>query len=98
MDISEFNSRETGAFDVKVDTASDAMKESLCFQLSYYRYLDHPYTRGVDFAREIKTSIDLDLQHFEEVYTTSQWLVRIYKLKKEPSGFVWDGESRPRRS
>ena len=39
--------------------------------------------RGLDRARNaIIGKQDIKLRHFEEVYTTEHWMVRIYKLKE----------------
>ncbi|XP_022754987.1 dolichyl-diphosphooligosaccharide--protein glycosyltransferase subunit STT3A [Durio zibethinus] len=57
------------------------MLNSLMYKLSYYRFVE---TDGKGFDRVRRTEIGkkyFKLTHFEEVFTTHHWMVRIYKLK-----------------
>ncbi|KAL2501549.1 Dolichyl-diphosphooligosaccharide--protein glycosyltransferase subunit STT3A [Forsythia ovata] len=61
--------------------ATPTMLNSLMYKLSYYRFVE---TDGKGFDRVRNTEIGkkyFKLTHFEEVFTTHHWMVRIYKLK-----------------
>eukprot|EP00746_Dinoflagellata_sp_MGD_P082088 gnl/MRDRNA2_/MRDRNA2_32600_c0_seq1.p1 gnl/MRDRNA2_/MRDRNA2_32600_c0~~gnl/MRDRNA2_/MRDRNA2_32600_c0_seq1.p1 ORF type:complete len:521 (-),score=46.37 gnl/MRDRNA2_/MRDRNA2_32600_c0_seq1:11-1573(-) len=64
------------------ETASERMKNSLMYKLSYYRAAE--ITQGHDFARRQKIGQPfIELKHLEEAFTTKNWIVRIYKVKAE---------------
>ncbi|KAK0555558.1 oligosaccharyl transferase stt3 subunit [Tilletia horrida] len=67
------------------DQASKTMKNSLMYKMSYYRFNDLFGGRpGMDRARgspAASQSPTLDI--VEEAFTSENWLVRIYKVKKE---------------
>ena len=74
--------------------ASRAMADSLLFKLSYYRFCEVDVVgKGAGYDRQRDTHVvgsphqtrKVDLQHFEEAYTTSNWMVRIYRVKKPTS-------------
>ncbi|XWS69928.1 hypothetical protein CRYUN_Cryun03dG0005400 [Craigia yunnanensis] len=61
--------------------ATPTMLNCLMYKLSYYRFVE---TDGKGFDRVRQTEIGkkfFKLTHFEEVFTTHHWMVRIYKLK-----------------
>ncbi|XP_010249572.1 PREDICTED: dolichyl-diphosphooligosaccharide--protein glycosyltransferase subunit STT3A [Nelumbo nucifera] len=61
--------------------ATSTMLNCLMYKLSYYRFVE---TDGKGFDRVRRTEIGkkyFKLTHFEEVFTTHHWMVRIYKLK-----------------
>ncbi|KAF8400873.1 hypothetical protein HHK36_014176 [Tetracentron sinense] len=61
--------------------ATSTMLNSLMYKLSYYRFVE---VDGKGFDRVRRTEIGkkyFKLTHFEEVFTTHHWMVRIYKLK-----------------
>ncbi|XP_030530035.1 dolichyl-diphosphooligosaccharide--protein glycosyltransferase subunit STT3A [Rhodamnia argentea] len=61
--------------------ATSTMLNCLMYKLSYYRFVE---TDGKAFDRVRRTEIgkkNFKLTHFEEVFTTHHWMVRIYKLK-----------------
>ncbi|KAB1224412.1 Dolichyl-diphosphooligosaccharide--protein glycosyltransferase subunit STT3A [Morella rubra] len=61
--------------------ATPTMLNSLMYKLSYYRFVE---TDGKAFDRVRRTEIGkkhFKLTHFEEVFTTHHWMVRLYKLK-----------------
>ncbi|KAK4479131.1 hypothetical protein RD792_014642 [Penstemon davidsonii] len=61
--------------------ATPTMLNSLMYKLSYYRFVE---TDGRGFDRVRNTEIGkkyFKLTHFEEVFTTHHWMVRLYKLK-----------------
>ncbi|GMY36148.1 dolichyl-diphosphooligosaccharide--protein glycosyltransferase subunit STT3A [Fagus crenata] len=63
--------------------ATPTMLNSLMYKLSYYRFVE---TDGKAFDRVRRTEIGkkyFKLTHFEEVFTTHHWMVRIYKLKPQ---------------
>ncbi|OIW08922.1 hypothetical protein TanjilG_05898 [Lupinus angustifolius] len=66
----------------RVDSqATPTMLNSLMYKLSYYRFVE---TDGKAFDRVRQTEIGkkyIKLTHFEEVFTTHHWMVRLYKLK-----------------
>ncbi|KAL8489729.1 hypothetical protein ACS0TY_025084 [Phlomoides rotata] len=61
--------------------ATPTMLNCLMYKLSYYRFVE---TDGKGYDRVRQTEIGkkhFKLSHFEEVFTTHHWMVRIYKLK-----------------
>ncbi|XP_048564329.1 dolichyl-diphosphooligosaccharide--protein glycosyltransferase subunit STT3A-like isoform X3 [Triticum urartu] len=59
------------------------MLNCLMYKLSYYRFAE---TDGKGFDRARRYEIGrkhFKLTHFEEVFTTQHWMVRIYKLKPQ---------------
>ncbi|CAK9155139.1 unnamed protein product [Ilex paraguariensis] len=61
--------------------ATPTMLNCLMYKLSYYRFVE---TDGKGFDRVRGTEIGkkhFKLTHFEEVFTTHHWMVRIFKLK-----------------
>ncbi|XP_028806599.1 dolichyl-diphosphooligosaccharide--protein glycosyltransferase subunit STT3A-like isoform X2 [Neltuma alba] len=61
--------------------ATPTMLNCLMYKLSYFRFVE---TDGKGFDRVRQTEIGkkyFKLAHFEEVFTTHHWMVRIYKLK-----------------
>ncbi|KAG7665496.1 STT3 [[Candida] subhashii] len=69
----------------KVDqSAAAAMKNSLMYKMSYYRFAELFGGRdGNDRVRnqQIPASSPIELNVLEEAYTSENWLVRIYKVK-----------------
>lgn len=61
--------KESDYIDEKLGTPKEAYYNSLLYQLMYYQYWDAPEEHPVD-----------NVPYFENVYTTSYWLVRIYKV------------------
>ncbi|KAG0610849.1 hypothetical protein M758_7G096700 [Ceratodon purpureus] len=67
------------------DQATPTMLNSLMYKLSYYRFAEASMD-GKGFDRVRRTEIGrkhFKLTHFEEVFTTHHWMVRIYKLKEQ---------------
>ena len=63
---------------------SEPMKNSLMYKLAYYRFWELETSQGFGFDLTRRTVIghkDYKLTHFEEVFTSDRWLVRIYKRK-----------------
>ncbi|XP_038700903.1 dolichyl-diphosphooligosaccharide--protein glycosyltransferase subunit STT3A-like isoform X1 [Tripterygium wilfordii] len=61
--------------------ATPTMLNCLMYKLSYFRFVE---TDGRGFDKVRQTEIGkkyFKLTHFEEVFTTHHWMVRIYKLK-----------------
>ncbi|CUM52186.1 unnamed protein product [Debaryomyces tyrocola] len=74
---------ERGEYKVDGD-ASKAMKDSLMYKMSYYRYTDLFNGRdGMDRVRNqaIPASQSPELDIVEEAFTSQNWIVRIYKVK-----------------
>ncbi|KAH3679641.1 hypothetical protein WICMUC_000873 [Wickerhamomyces mucosus] len=64
------------------DQATDVMKNSLLYKLSYHRFVDlFGGKQATDRVRNQKITKEPDLNIVEEAYTTENWLVRIYKVK-----------------
>ena len=66
----------------------EALKQSLVYKLSYYRFWDLATgaNRGYDRVRQQTIGyMDYELEYFEEVFTTAHWMVRIFKRKKAPN-------------
>uniref|UniRef100_A0AC35U0I3 Dolichyl-diphosphooligosaccharide--protein glycotransferase n=1 Tax=Rhabditophanes sp. KR3021 TaxID=114890 RepID=A0AC35U0I3_9BILA len=69
------------------DQASKTMTDSLMYKLSYYRFGEISMGGGqrdaFDRTRGYKIGkTDIKLEHLEEAFTSENWLVRIYKVKK----------------
>ncbi|PPD73567.1 hypothetical protein GOBAR_DD29510 [Gossypium barbadense] len=61
--------------------ATSTMLNCLMYKLSYYRFVETE-EKGYDKVRHTEIGQKLyKLTHFEEVFTTHHWMVRIYKLK-----------------
>ena len=60
----------------------DALRNSLVYKLSYYRFAEMPTgQKGYDRVRNtVIGDPDFKLEYFEEVLTTSHWMVRVYVL------------------
>ncbi|KAI9101957.1 Oligosaccharyl transferase STT3 subunit-domain-containing protein [Phlyctochytrium arcticum] len=66
------------------DQASPTMKNSLMYKLSYYRF---PELFGGGPAQDsvrgaVIPNTPIKLTHVDEAYTTENWIVRIYQVKK----------------
>jgi dolichyl-diphosphooligosaccharide--protein glycosyltransferase len=61
--------------------ATDRMKNSVMYKLAYYRAAE--VTGGTDFARQARIGVpEVKPEHFREVFTSENWIVRIYQVKK----------------
>ncbi|VDN54963.1 unnamed protein product [Dracunculus medinensis] len=91
-DIRESNYfTESGDYSVG-EQASNIMLNCLMYKMSYYRFgdirfsLGHQQPAGFDRTRGyVIGKRDIVLEHLEEAYTSENWLVRIYKVKKLPN-------------
>lgn len=63
---------------------SEKMLNCLLYKLCYYRfgnYRTHRDYLGYDFVRNVEIgNKNVELKHFEEVFTSNKWIVRIYKV------------------
>nr|GFB74125.1 dolichyl-diphosphooligosaccharide--protein glycosyltransferase subunit STT3A [Tanacetum cinerariifolium] len=60
------------------------MLNSLMYKLSYFRFVETDGGKGYDRVRRTEIGKKhFKLTHFEEVFTTHHWMVRIYKLKPQ---------------
>lgn len=80
-----------------------AMLDCIMYKMSYYKFAQaaEMTTGRYGFDRVRNTNIgvpDISLKYFEEVYTTEHWMVRIYKLKDQPSRNVHADTSRRGRN
>lgn len=73
----------------KIDSsATPTLRESLMYKLCYYRFseMQTSYQRppGYDLVRNAEVGEkNIKLTEFTEVYTTRNWMVRIFKLHKD---------------
>ncbi|KAL7746493.1 oligosaccharyl transferase stt3 subunit [Sorochytrium milnesiophthora] len=67
------------------DNATPTMRNSIMYKMSYYRFNElFPSGQAYDRVRGTHAaSKPIKLSTLEEAYTTENWIVRIYKLKKE---------------
>ena len=70
--------------------ATDTMKNSLMYRLCYYRFnevrLSYQHPPGYDTVRNMAIdSKDIKLKYFSEAYTTSRWILRVFKVNKDPN-------------
>ncbi|XP_076933906.1 dolichyl-diphosphooligosaccharide--protein glycosyltransferase subunit STT3A-like, partial [Bidens hawaiensis] len=64
--------------------ATPTMLNSLMYKLSYFRFVETDGGKGYDRVRGTEIGRKhFKLTHFEEVFTTHHWMVRIYKLKTQ---------------
>lgn len=69
---------------------SQTLLNCLMYKMSYYRFgevqLDYRSPPGFDRTRNMEIgNKHFTLEHLEEAYTMEHWLVRIFKVKKEPN-------------
>lgn len=79
-----FNSRGEYRID---HTVSDRMKNSLMYQMCYYRFGDVKVQWGQEggFDRVRNAVIghkDIKFRYLEEAFTSEHWMVRIYRVKE----------------
>ncbi|KAF9529008.1 oligosaccharyl transferase STT3 subunit [Crepidotus variabilis] len=74
----------TGEYRVD-DRASKTMKESLMYKMSYYRFADlFGGGQGTDRVRQQSLpKVGPTLDYLDEAFTSENWIVRIYQVKKE---------------
>jgi dolichyl-diphosphooligosaccharide--protein glycosyltransferase len=67
------------------DQASQAMKDSLMYKMSYYRFSElFGGQQATDRVRnQAVPKVGPTLDYIEEAYTSENWIVRIYAVKKE---------------
>ncbi|KAJ7643295.1 oligosaccharyl transferase STT3 subunit [Mycena polygramma] len=67
------------------DMASPAMKNSLMYKMSYYRF--HELFGGGQATDRVRNQqvpkVGPTLDYLDEAYTTENWIVRIYEVRKE---------------
>mmetsp|Transcript_22783 Transcript_22783/g.37492 ORF Transcript_22783/g.37492 Transcript_22783/m.37492 type:complete len:708 (+) Transcript_22783:69-2192(+) len=75
--------------DFRVDKeGTPAMLNSLMYKMCYYRFgqtmTEYGKPTGYDRVRNVEIgNKDFELQYIEEAFTTTNWIVRIYKVKPE---------------
>lgn len=77
-----------GSFDVGPG-GSKVLHNCLAYKLCYYRFgevvTDYQRPPGFDRARNTEVGVkNIKLTHLEEAFTSEHWIVRIYKVKKQP--------------
>eukprot|EP00188_Purpureofilum_apyrenoidigerum_P003114 Plantae.Rhodophyta-Purpureofilum_apyrenoidigerum.ctg3169.p1 GENE.Plantae.Rhodophyta-Purpureofilum_apyrenoidigerum.ctg3169~~Plantae.Rhodophyta-Purpureofilum_apyrenoidigerum.ctg3169.p1 ORF type:complete len:732 (-),score=118.55 Plantae.Rhodophyta-Purpureofilum_apyrenoidigerum.ctg3169:1090-3285(-) len=86
----EYLTRE-GGYSVGANMG-EGLRKSLIYKLSYYRFGEvqlQPGVKGYDRVRNQEIGDkDVKLKHFEEAFTSENWIVRIYRVK-EPSLLGW---------
>jgi len=70
-------------------TATSTMHNSLMYSMCYYRFgeLMTQYGKPVGFDRTRNREIgkkDIKFRYLEEAFTSEHWMVRIYRVKKDP--------------
>lgn len=75
------------------DNAGKAFKESMMYKMSYYRFSESggPGQPVMDRVRQTQppAASTIKFKHFEEAFTSENWIVRIYRVKKpNPRGWV----------
>ncbi|KAF4610819.1 hypothetical protein D9613_007270 [Agrocybe pediades] len=67
------------------ERASQAMKESLMYKMSYYRFAElFGGNPGTDRVRQQQVpKVGPTLDYLDEAFTSENWIVRIYQVKKE---------------
>ncbi|KAG5640722.1 hypothetical protein DXG03_007426 [Asterophora parasitica] len=67
------------------DSASPAMKNSLMYKMSYYRFAElFGGNPGQDRVRQQQVpKVGPTLDYLDEAFTSENWIVRIYEVKKE---------------
>ncbi|CAK0743080.1 hypothetical protein CVIRNUC_001442 [Coccomyxa viridis] len=83
-DIKEKDYLGEGGYRVD-DKAGKALLDCLMYKLSYYRYAEAATMTtgqyGYDRVRNVAIGRpDIELEYFEEVFTSEHWMVRIYKV------------------
>jgi dolichyl-diphosphooligosaccharide--protein glycosyltransferase len=68
------------------------VRKSMMFRAAYYRFGEYQgfedVKKGWDLAREVKVGgLEFELNWFEESYTSLNWMIRIFRVKKDPQ---WD--------
>lgn len=58
--------------------ASETMKKSMMYKMCFWRFFGTDRVRGVPIAKDEVPSLDI----VEEAFTSQNWLVRIYRVKK----------------
>ncbi|KAK9727769.1 oligosaccharyl transferase stt3 subunit [Basidiobolus ranarum] len=73
----------TSQGDFRVDAgATPAMKNSLMYKLSYYRFAELFGGQAYDRVRNVQIpNVPIKLHTMDEAFTTENWIVRIYKVK-----------------
>jgi dolichyl-diphosphooligosaccharide---protein glycosyltransferase len=75
-------------------TAGKALRKSLMYRLCYYRFNEFMQGGGFGMDRVRGQSMEeeaakINLRYFEEAFTSENWIVRIYRVKKPDNrGFV----------
>merc|ERR1712061_750853 len=88
QDIKETNYfTESGEYRVD-ESAPKIFTDSVMYKCSYYRFgdlmADSRAPGGYDRTRNSAVGVkNIKLKYLEEAYTTENWLVRIYRVKKE---------------
>lgn len=91
VEESSYLSQKYGQYTVGED-AGPALRDSLMYRLCYYRFHETGQGgKGFDRVRQVQMADEaskIKLKYFEEVFTSENWIVRIFKVK-DPSNFGW---------
>jgi dolichyl-diphosphooligosaccharide--protein glycosyltransferase len=64
------------------DSATDRMKNSLIYKLSYHRAAE--VSGGTDYARNQRIGVpEVKPENFKEAFTSENWIVRIFEVRKD---------------
>jgi dolichyl-diphosphooligosaccharide--protein glycosyltransferase len=73
-------------------TASPALRDSTLFRMAYKDFeqvrISRSVPAGYDRVRRAQFDVPVGLTHFEEVFTSQHWLVRVYRVRRDLSNFV----------
>ncbi len=86
VEMEYYNSRGQYVVD---KTATSTMQNSLMYKMCYYRFgeLTTQYGQPPGFDRTRNVEIgkkDIHFKYLEEAFTSEHWMVRIYRVKKNP--------------
>lgn len=66
------------------DNASQTMKDSLMYKMSYYRFADlFGGGQAMDRVRNQQAPKNIELDYLDEAFTSENWIVRLYQVRKE---------------
>ncbi|KAF6753521.1 hypothetical protein DFP72DRAFT_1170937 [Ephemerocybe angulata] len=66
------------------DAASKTMKDSLMYEMSYYRFADlFGGGQAMDRVRNQQAPKNIELDYLDEAFTSENWIVRLYQVRKE---------------
>lgn len=84
----EFQGAQTNQFEF-FENATSAMTRSLLYKMSYHEFQrtsssteNEPARNGFDWNRQKQLLDSAELQYFTQVFTSTAWVVRIYRVDR----------------